>query len=113
MMKGKKVIDMTNWKLIKKVVKEVSDYYEAEHIMVSNKVIEKRVLDWYNHTDFAEVSLLAAAAILGDYDEDITYFEIMKMKDMLYFDIEGLGSVNCFDLSVDEIELALRDMEWM
>lgn len=100
---------MTNYKLIKEVVKTVSFLYEAKRITETNNSIEKRVLNWYNHTDIADFEMLVAAAWIGDYNLNITYDIIETVRDMLFSPspLEGLTNYH-----IGEIEEALHDEKW-
>ena len=42
---------IVNRRLYEEVFKIVVDAFEYEHILMDNKTIDRRITDWYNHTD--------------------------------------------------------------
>lgn len=100
---------MTNWRLINEVVEYLSEIYEAEHVVETRATIEKRVIEWYNHTDITDEKMLIAAAWLGSYHPSISYNDIEDARDALFLEVY----FPAFDaISIEEIEMALRDEEW-
>lgn len=101
---------MTNWKLIDNVVDCLTAIYEAEHIMETRATLQKRVIDWYNHTDITDEQMLIAAAWLGVYDPSIKYEEIEDAKDALFLEI--YFPFEYTEIHIGEIEAALNDARW-
>lgn len=101
---------MTNWKLINDVVKSLTEIYEAEHIVETKAAIEKRVIEWYNHTDITDEQMLIAAAWLGTYDPSIKYEEIEDARDALFLEI--YIPLEYTEIHIGEIEAAINDSRW-
>ena len=78
---------MTNWTLINDVVQCLTEIYEAEHIIETRVTIEKRVIEWYNHTDITDKQMLVAAAWLGNYTPSIKYEDIENARDALFLEV--------------------------
>lgn len=75
---------MTNWKLIKESAELAHFFLAQEGIYLAYDVVEQRVLNWYNHTDFTTVELLVAAAYTGPYDRRFSLTAIESCKAMLF-----------------------------
>lgn len=101
---------MTNCRLISSIIKNLAEIYEAEHIMVTRATLEKRVVNWYNHTDITDEKMLIAAAWLGDYNPSITYEEIEDARNALF--LEVYFPLELTEFHIGEIEAAMRDSEW-
>lgn len=115
---------MTNMKLIIESTKLVSNYFEAENIMVSDQTIEAQVIDWYNHSEIVEAEMLAAAVMhYGYYNPEVKWNQLKDLREF-YFPSEPIQFASCgFDenryeilalenFSIDEIEAAQRDIMW-
>lgn len=101
---------MTNWTLINRVVDSLTEIFEAEHIMETRNSLERRVLDWYNHTDIADEQMLIAAAWLGVYNPSISYTDIKDARDALF--LEVYIPLEYTEFHIGEIEEALHDEFW-
>lgn len=75
---------MINWTLINQTVELINRTEEAEGITEQDSLIQDKVLDWYNHTDITDVDVLAAAALHGYYDPDITYSQLVQEVEELF-----------------------------
>ena len=96
---------MMNWELIDNTTEQVGYFYECEGIMETSASIKARVIEWYEHSDIADIEVLSAAAYLGKYDPKITYDEILATRDMLFPQIP----VELCNFHIGEIEEALND----
>ena len=50
---------------------------KANGIYESIHSIETRVTGWYNHTDVTDIEVLAAAALIGNYNKKFTYDDML------------------------------------
>ena len=99
---------MTNTNLINTTVDIIAKLNESNYIYETNATIRARVTDWYNHTDITDSELLAAAALIGDFNPVITMNDIEASRDFYFptvpFEYTEIHSY--------EIEEALRDTLW-
>lgn len=96
-----------NKKLYEEVFKTVVDAFEFEQIFMDNKTIDRRITDWYNHTDYTDVETLAALVMGSEYRASITCDEVEEMKEFFF------PSHPRFELSIAEIEMALHDYDFL
>ena len=96
-----------NKKLYEEVFKTVVDAFEFEQIFMDNTTIDRRITDWYNHTDYTDVETLAALVMGSEYRASITCDEVEKMKEFFF------PSHPHFELSIAEIEMALHDYDFL
>ena len=91
---------MVNYNLINRAIKLAISYYEANNYVCDSYNIERRVKDWYNHTDIVDAELLAAAAINSEYDCSIDYDLILMWREVYFFDtpIEYSGNIHVSEL---------------
>ena len=94
-----------NKKLYEEVFKTVIDAFEFEQILMDNTTIDRRITDWYNHTDYTDVETLAALVMGSEYRASITCDEVEEMKEFFF------PSHPHFELSIAEIEMALHDKD--
>ena len=96
-----------NKKLYEEVFKTVVDAFEFEQIFMDNTTIDRRITDWYNHTDYTDVETLAALVMGSEYRASITCDEVEEMKEFFF------QSHPHFELSIAEIEMALHDYDFL
>lgn len=96
-----------NKKLYEEVFKTVIDAFEFEQILMDNATIDRRITDWYNHTDYTDVETLAALVMGSEYRASITCDEVEEMKEFFF------PSHPYFELSIAEIEMALHDYDFL
>lgn len=96
-----------NKKLYEEVFKTVVDAFEFEQILMDNATIDRRITDWYNHTDYTDVETLAALVMGSEYKASITCDEVEEMKEFFF------SSHPHFELSIAEIEMALHDYDFL
>ena len=96
-----------NKKLYEEVFKTVVDAFEFEQIFMDNTTIDRRITDWYNHTDYTDVETLAALVMGSEYRASITCNEVEEMKEFFF------PSHLHFELSIAEIEMALHDYDFL
>lgn len=101
---------MMNWRLIDAAVSIARDYFEANHISVTNQCIREQAYDWYCGTEIVDPEELAAVIIAyGNFKDTYTYQDIVDAHNE-YFPTEPIKLHN---ISIYEIEMAQHDMEWM
>jgi hypothetical protein len=91
---------MVNNKLLQSAEALVIMHLESCNIPVETKAVRNRLLNWYNYTDIADPDLLAAAAIMNDYDCRYTYEDILLWYEELFCKIPVEYSGN---ISVNEL----------
>lgn len=97
-----------NKKLYEEVFKTVVDAFEFEQIFMDNKTIDRRITDWYNHTDYTDVETLAALVMGSEYKASITCDEVEEMKEFFF-----PSNPHHFELSIAEIEMSLHDYDFL
>ena len=99
---------MTNWILIKEAVELVSNLLAAEGAYELPQSIEKRCLDWYNHSEITDPEMLAAAALNGPYNPEFTWDDLLALRNFFFPPMP----LDLTEISVQEIKEALFDEDW-
>ena len=91
---------MTNMNLIEQATKLAIEYFEMKGLTMNTLIIKQRVLNWYIHSDIADAEMLAAAAIVDDYDLSYTYEDIISWKEFHFPEvpIEHQGYIHVSEL---------------
>lgn len=97
-----------NKRLYEEVFKVVVDAFEFEQIIMDNETIDRRITDWYNHTDYTDVETLAALVMGSEYKASITCDEVEEMKEFFF-----PSNPHHFELSIEEIEMSLHDYDFL
>jgi hypothetical protein len=122
---------MINHQLIAETVKMVSSYYEAEGITENNTIIEAQAIDWYNHSEIVDATMLAAAVMnYGYYKAGTMWSELEHLHDFYFPNvsvdemvsrIDGLNEADYENYEeylamnnyhIGEIEAAQHDAMW-
>ncbi len=98
---------IVNRRLYEEVFKIVVDAFEYEHILMDNKTIDRRITDWYNHTDYTDAETLAALVMYSDYKSHITPKDVEEIKEFFF------PSAPSFKIHISEIEMALHDYDFL
>lgn len=98
---------IANKKLYDEVFKIIVNSFECEHIFVDNESIDRRLTDWYNHTDYTEPETLAALTMYSEYNPFITYQDVKEIKEFFF------PSIPSFEIHISEIEAALHDYDYL
>lgn len=91
---------MININLIEQAVQLAIEHFEMKGLTMNTSIIKQRVLNWYNHSDIADTEMLAAAAIVDDYDLSYTYEDIISWKEFYFpeIPIEYQGYIHVSEL---------------
>lgn len=97
-------MNMMNRILITEATKVAYNYLVAEGLNPQIGLLRAYAINWYNHTDITDVDTLAAAVMLGDFNPDISYDEVIAAKEIFFPSLP----LEYSEIHISDIEEALR-----